>query len=344
LDTLRYPLPGTETVYQDNSGGYVCGTNQYLDSAKADRFTAVAPYTKVSGGLFKFAVAEANGLSNYQVTFRLYDDNGAGAFPGTVLASTTVPLSTIIGHVSANAYTPVQFSTPVTVSGNFYLGYVVNPASGVVLSLYSTADGTSGTNTAFEQFADGIWHSFAEEPPTSWGLDVTQSISAIMQSTAIPATPQITNNAGTLSIGSVTGTVQWYLNNSAIAGATSTTYTPSAVGTYTVIVTNQGCSSTSAPFNVNSVGVESLISAKTHVFPNPTNGEFTVLTSIAGSSSELAVVLFDLSGKEVYKRSYKGIDAGSPLQVSTEGLANGIYQLMLVTPIEKQFTKIAVSH
>ena len=343
LDTLRFPLPGMEAVYTDNSGGYVCGTNQYLDSAKADRFTAVAPYTKVSGGVFKFAAAEANGLSNYQVIFRLYDDNGAGGFPGTVLASATVPLSTIIGHVSANAYTPVQFSTPVTVSGNFYLGYVVNPASGVVLSLYSTGDATSGANTAFEQFANGIWHSFAEEPPTSWGLDVTQSISAIMQSTASPATPQITNNAGTLSVGSVTGTVQWYLNNSAIAGATSTTYTPTAVGTYTVIVTNQGCSSTSAPFNVNSVGVESLISAKTHVFPNPTNGEFTVLTSIAGSSSELLVVLFDLSGKEVYKRSYKGIAAGSPLQVSTEGLANGIYQLMLVTPIEKQFTKIAVS-
>jgi hypothetical protein len=342
-DTLRYPLPGSEVVYTDNSGGYVCGTNQYLDSAKADRFTAVAPYTKVIGGLFKFAVAEANGLSNYQVTFRLYDDNGSGGFPGTVLASATVPLSTIIGHVNANAYTPVQFSTPVTVSGNFYLGYVVNPASVVVLSLYSTEDGTSGTNTAFEQFSDGVWHAFSEAPPTSWGISVTQSISPIMQSTNIPATPQITNNAGTLSIGSVTGTVQWYLNNSAIAGATLTSFSPSTAGTYTVIVTNQGCSATSAPFNLSSVGVESLISAKTHVFPNPTTGDFTVLTSIAGSQEELRIVLFDLSGKEVYARSFNGIAAGVPIQISTEGLANGIYQLMLVTSVEKQFTKIAVS-
>ncbi|MFN5370242.1 MAG: T9SS type A sorting domain-containing protein [Bacteroidia bacterium] len=164
-----------------------------------------------------------------------------------------------------------------------------------------------------------------------------------MQSTAIPATPQITNNAGTLSIGSVTGTVQWYLNNSAIAGATSTSFTPTATGTYTVIVTNQGCSSTSAPFNLSSVGVESLISAKTHVFPNPTSGEVTVLTSIAGSANELRIEMFDLSGKLVYTRTFNGIPAGTPIQISTEGLANGIYQLMLVTPIEKQFTKIAVS-
>jgi len=342
LDTLRYPLPGTEAVYEDNLGGYVCGTNQYADSAKADKFTAVAPYTKVTGGLFKFAVAEANGVNNYQVTFRLYDDNGAGGFPGTVLATATVPLSTVIANVTANVYTSVQFASPVTVSGSFYLGYIVNPASGVVLSLYSTEDATSGANTAYEQFADGGWHSF-EETPASWGIAVTQSISAIMQSTAIPATPQIANNAGTLSIGSVTGTVQWYLNNSAIAGATSTSFTPSAIGTYTVIVTNQGCSSTSAPFNLSSVGVESLISAKTHVFPNPTTGDFTVLTSIAGSQEELRIVLFDLSGKEVYARSFNGIAAGVPIQISTEGLANGIYQLMLVTSVEKQFTKIAVS-
>jgi hypothetical protein len=50
-----------------------------------------------------------------------------------------------------------------------------------------------------------------------------------------------------------------------------------------------------------------------------------------------------LSGKEVYARSLNGIAAGVPIQISTEGLANGIYQLMLVTSVEKQFTKIAVS-
>jgi hypothetical protein len=94
---------------------------------------------------------------------------------------------------------------------------------------------------------------------------------------------------------------------------------------------------------LSSVGVESLISAKTHVFPNPTTGDFTVLTSIAGSQEELRIVLFDLSGKEVYARSFNGIAAGVPIQISTEGLANGIYQLMLVTSVEKQFTKIAVS-
>jgi hypothetical protein len=342
LDTLRFPLPSAEVIYGNETDGFVCGTNTYLDSAKADKFTAVAPYTKVKGGMFKFAVAEANGLNNYQVTFRLYDDNGIGGLPGTILASTTVPISTIAANVNSDAYTTVQFASPITVSGSFYLGYVVNPASGVVLSLYSTENGTSGANTAYEQFSDGTWFAFETEPE-SWGIAVTQTISAIMQSTNIPATPQITNNGGVLSVGSVTGTVQWYLNNSAISGATSTSFSPSTPGSYTVIVTNQGCSATSAPFNLSSVGVESLISAKTHVFPNPTTGDFTVLTSIAGSMDELRIVLFDLSGKEVYSRSFSRIAAGVPIQISTEGLASGIYQLMLVTSIEKQFTKIAVS-
>lgn len=65
----------------------------------------------------------------------------------------------------------------------------------------------------------------------------------------IPSIPLITENGINLVSSSNSGN-QWYLNNTAIAGATGQTYSPGASGTYYVQVTNSnGCSENSAPFN-----------------------------------------------------------------------------------------------
>jgi len=68
-----------------------------------------------------------------------------------------------------------------------------------------------------------------------------------------PATPSITGNnticgsGSTVLTSSVTASnYQWYLNGTAIYGATSSTYAASAVGNYTVTVSNANCSASSA--------------------------------------------------------------------------------------------------
>jgi len=288
-DTLRFPLTGTVTVYGDQTTGYVSGTNTYNDSTKADKFTAAAPFTVISGGLFGFFDAQNGGLTNYQVTFRLYDDNGAAQMPGTILASATVPIATIIANVADGAYTTVTFPTPVAVTGNFYLGYVVNPASGVVLSLFSNTDGDANPNTAFEQFEDGSWHAFSEQG-VSWGLSVSQTIHPILSSPAPTVSFSVSDNSvcagNTVSfISAATGAAgfSWSFpgGTPSSASTANANVVYSAGGSYgATLVVNGGCSGQTATSNQNNV----VTVASSPQTPVITNNAGVLASSVTGGS------------------------------------------------------------
>lgn len=84
-------------------------------------------------------------------------------------------------------------------------------------------------------------------------------------------TPIITINGANTLMCSVQGiSYQWLLNGNPIQGATSQYYYPMQNGQYTVMVTtNVPCTSTSAPFNMTTVGVEDVILRQVSIYPNP---------------------------------------------------------------------------
>lgn len=89
-----------------------------------------------------------------------------------------------------------------------------------------------------------------------------------------PATPVITENAGTLTTGTATA-YQWYLNGKAISGATNKSYTPSQSGIYLVRVTDEkGCIySYSLGFNFVITGLNpSEETVSFDIYPNPSTG------------------------------------------------------------------------
>jgi hypothetical protein len=93
----------------------------------------------------------------------------------------------------------------------------------------------------------------------------------------IPPTPTIGQLGNTLISSSPVGN-QWLLNGTIIPGATSQSHNLTLIGTYTVVVTINGCTSISVPYPVVTIGISEINGISFSVFPNPVHDVLTVNT------------------------------------------------------------------
>ncbi len=100
------------------------------------------------------------------------------------------------------------------------------------------------------------------------------------------------NNAGV--------TYQWIdcETNAPVAGATNVNFTPTYGSDFAVIVTENGCSDTSACVN-STVGLTNISIDEFNLFPNPTTGQFTV--SFDGEIKSIEMI--DVTGRIVMKET-----------------------------------------
>ncbi len=112
---------------------------------------------------------------------------------------------------------------------------------------------------------------------------------------------------------------QWMYNGEIVPGATSSKYNVEKNGNYQVIGTNEkGCIDTSDIYVVNNVSVTDPGKITTaRIFPNPAQDHIFIQSPIP-----LSVSIYDIHGK-LCMRMY------NPEHMSTAGLANGLYLLML---------------
>ncbi|HEX4852394.1 MAG TPA: T9SS type A sorting domain-containing protein, partial [Puia sp.] len=141
----------------------------------------------------------------------------------------------------------------------------------------------------------------------------------VVATTAVP--PVITLNGTVLTSSYATGN-QWYLNDTAIAGATSQTDTVTGPGAYKVVVTDSlGCAleSNSISYSIgNDIGLK--------VGPNPNNGTFTVRFYV-GTTSNVSITLLNPLGQNLYSFSYPNFSGSFTKQMYFYGLNYGIYFL-----------------
>ena len=109
------------------------------------------------------------------------------------------------------------------------------------------------------------------------------------------------NGSGVLQTNVSSGaTYQWMncSNNTLILGATNQSYTPpGGVGSYAVVTTTANCSDTSDCFNMSNIGLNEISENEFIIFPNPTNGKFT----IKGTGLQLikTIIISDIQGKQI---------------------------------------------
>ncbi len=133
--------------------------------------------------------------------------------------------------------------------------------------------------------------------------------------------------------GGATLTYQWYRGATMLAGATANTYNVTTPGNYSVEVTNTvtGCSSKSAKYPITQSckegDVVSMEGSSFNVYPNPSNGTFTVALSIIGNEAESAnILLFNMVGEVVYQTSTEINNSTINAEITpVNNLAEGLY-------------------
>jgi len=149
-----------------------------------------------------------------------------------------------------------------------------------------------------------------------------QQIYKFQDCSYLPA-PVITQTASVLT-STPAASYQWYLNDTAISGATLQTLTASRTGNYTVVVTDSlGCSNNSAVLNVTALGIENIAADfNLQLYPNPNGGIFTVQFS----DNQLRYIsIYDIAGRCMV--SAVPVTGNKDFDIS--GLCSGTYLLQV---------------
>ncbi len=140
-----------------------------------------------------------------------------------------------------------------------------------------------------------------------------------------PVHPTITANGNVLTSSATVGN-QWLLNFTPINGATNHTYTVTANGCYSVMVTDtNGCTASSDTicFGVN--GINELVSINgISLYPNPNDGNFTLVNH--SLIPNLTFRMFDVLGKEIFTYRIKASEAKEDLFINVN---SGIYYYLI---------------
>ncbi|MFT4681194.1 MAG: lysyl endopeptidase [Flavobacteriales bacterium] len=153
-----FVYPGTE--------GYITGTNNFGDLAKAQEFDNNQSVT-VYGAVFWIGAKNwASANTNSLLTMNLQEMNGAGedlsgavnTAPGTVLQSQTMSLERAD---TSGFFNYMEFNTPANLSSNYAIGLDFSAlAAGDEIGVVSSEDGAAaGADLAWEQWSDGDWYS-----------------------------------------------------------------------------------------------------------------------------------------------------------------------------------------
>ena len=128
---------------------------------------------------------------------------------------------------------------------------------------------------------------------------------------------------------------QWYLNGNPIPGGTSYVYCPTVSGNYEVVIVDaNGCEVPSGSFEITFnpnapclVGIEEY-GLSLDIYPNPSNGQFTVKYEL-GHDAKMNLTVFDMLGNRVTEtirmNSSNGIQV---IDLSTQ--SDGVYMLRVL--------------
>ncbi|MBL7884903.1 MAG: T9SS type A sorting domain-containing protein [Bacteroidia bacterium] len=253
---------------------------------------------------------------------------------------------TITGCSSSDAINIVIGSIPVVSLGND------TTQCGGVITLNAQNTGlnylwsTSATTQTIVVNTSGTYHvTVSNSDGCSTNDTIVVTLHALPGVGLLPFSNPICNDLTSfvLTGGNPSGGV--YSGNTVVGNS----FDPSTAGvgihpiTYTVTDVN-GCSNSSTQnITVNScVGVEEYsVLSSTMVYPNPSNGMFTIAIANA-TIDNLIISIIDIQGKEVFGVKETNVHGDYNKHVNLEGLSKGMYYIKLSTDKEAKIQKLIV--
>ncbi len=172
-DTLNYPLDSIVLYSVPNNGGFVTGTNQFGDQAKAVYIASSGAATHITGVMIEFGAATAASNTS-TVQFNIWDNTGPSGAPGTIIGSQTVLITDIITNGNAGLPTTAVFANPVPITGPFYAGFTIPSTAGDTVAVVSDTIGHTVPGLAWELFG-GNWYNM-NDATNSFGIDLNLGI------------------------------------------------------------------------------------------------------------------------------------------------------------------------
>ena len=331
---------GTYTVTVTANGCSATGTVTVVvdPGAPGQPGTISGPATVCAGSSQTYSIAPVAGATSY--TWSL----PTGWTGTSTTTSITVTVGTTGGSISVVAVngcgnSPAQTQTitvtpappatitpagPVTFCQGGTVQLDANTGTGLTYQWYNGSTAITGaTSASYTANTSGTYTVVVSD-----GTCSTTSAAVTVTVNPLP-TPTITATGNQLSTTATYSTYQWYDGSGPISGATSQTFTPTAPGSYYVIVTDgNGCSnqSNTLPVSVSSVGKEGAIV----LYPNPNNGSFTVNGNFTSKDGKVLVEVVDVAGRVVHKEQIviKANVISAEININAH-IASGVYTLKL---------------
>lgn len=277
---------------------------------------------------------------NYKNPCTIDADPGSGTYNLVTVAG----MELFMGKYGSCAGAPVQpvaISGPDTVCAGTNQTYSVSNVQGANSYSWSLPAGWSGsgTDTSINITVGSNGGNISITANNNCGSSAAQSI--LVYVNTVDTSVSQAGNTLTSNNGSSGVTYQWLdcnNNYAVIAGATGKVYTASANGSYAVQVTENGCVDTSRCYTITGVGIDGFSKSDLNIYPNPSDGLFTVRLSNDILSSLKSMSVTDIVGHDIWRMK----PHGSVKVIDLHDQPKGIYFLRFTSDNGTTTKKIVI--
>lgn len=317
INSIGYvALSGTPIVLNNFTinAGFVSNTTLGAAFIPGATNVVLAPtnYTPVATGNIDFTLSTPltwDGVSSLLIETCFNNNNGGGVSANSISVQSTVVATGLNLYRSedstADVCTNLTAPTATTTRPNLRISTLetANITWSPVTNLFTDAGATipyTGTN------ATTVYVQSATPSTTVYTATATIGATGCFRSNTVSVTVNalpdatITRVVDTLTAAEAGATYQWYTCSAGpvytiIPGETSQSYTATAIGSYAVDVTKNGCTTRSTCFDVTTLGSSSFDMNALTVYPNPV----VDILSIRYNEEITAINVYDLSGRLV---------------------------------------------